>query len=160
MENCKVLIVDTDLSSAMVVLEICKSIGLVNCCTAQSSHEVMQCIQRGKIDLILLDITLETEYAGINLAKYLKHKYDIPCIFITGKTDAKTIDIAIQAGPYAYLPKPVDSKIFAANAAIWLYKIAQKRMRDNSNKKLRSLYHSDTGAKRISKTMSICNAIY
>jgi DNA-binding LytR/AlgR family response regulator len=64
-------------------------------------------------DLLLLDINIEGNDEGIELAKKYEGKKKV--IYITGQNDIKTIDKAIQYKPTAYLTKPIrKSELFAS----------------------------------------------
>jgi len=59
-------------------------------------------------DIILLDIYLTT-HNGIDILRSLKKKYNnIPIIMITGYADVKMAVIAIKAGAFDFLLKPID----------------------------------------------------
>lgn len=61
-------------------------------------------------DLVLMDINLEGELTGIDLARIFQGQRDTPIIFITSFEDKETFDKAKQTGPFAYLIKPFDPK--------------------------------------------------
>lgn len=147
MNKCNVLIVEDDPLSAQILSELCESIGFVICHTINNSHDAINLIAKCDIDLILLDIDLETENAGIHVAKIAKEKYNIPVVFVTGKTDDNSIHLASQTGAYCYLVKPINQKSFLANAKFALNKAAEMRLREDNRKKLLSLYHNTNECK-------------
>ncbi|WP_345124379.1 LytR/AlgR family response regulator transcription factor [Hymenobacter antarcticus] len=56
--------------------------------------------------LALLDITLNGELDGIDLAARLRARYGVPCVFVTSLADPETVARAKQATPLGYLLKP------------------------------------------------------
>ena len=66
------------------------------------------CLNEGP-DLAILDIRMP-EMTGIEVAKELGVKTDIPYIFLTAYGDEDTVKKAIIEGTYAYLIKPIDIK--------------------------------------------------
>jgi DNA-binding LytR/AlgR family response regulator len=59
-----------------------------------------------KPDLVILDIKLEEEKDGIDLAVLLKEKYKTPFIFLTANSDSTTLERAKKVRPLAFLVKP------------------------------------------------------
>lgn len=59
-----------------------------------------------KPDLCMLDINLESNKNGFDLATELQQKYKIPFVFLTSYADTNTITEAISYSPEAYLLKP------------------------------------------------------
>ena len=59
-----------------------------------------------KPDLVILDIKLEEEKDGIDLAFLLKEKYKTPFIFLTANSDSTTLERAKKVRPLAFLVKP------------------------------------------------------
>ena len=59
-------------------------------------------------DLILMDISLEGALNGIETAKILTRKYQIPIIFLTALSDKETLAEAKKSMPYGYIVKPFD----------------------------------------------------
>ncbi len=58
-------------------------------------------------DIALLDINLNSKNKGIELGRMMCTYYRKPFIFLTGSSDSHTLNDAINAGPSAYLTKPV-----------------------------------------------------
>jgi two-component system, LytTR family, response regulator LytT len=59
-----------------------------------------------EFDIALLDINLKSEESGIDIAKYLKQKVNVPFVFLTAYSDASTVEQAAAIHPAAYLVKP------------------------------------------------------
>ncbi len=59
-------------------------------------------------DLVLMDIHLEGELTGIDLARIFQGQRATPIIFITSFDDKETFGKAKQTAPYAYLIKPFE----------------------------------------------------
>lgn len=67
------------------------------------------------IDLVFLDINLEQEKNGIDIATLLNDKFKIPFIFLTSYSDPKTIKEASKTLPETYLTKPFnETQLFTA----------------------------------------------
>ena len=74
---------------------------------ASCAEDAIAFAKENALDCILLDINLNGEDGVETMAEIQKFQ-DIPFGFITGYSDAQTVDRAARLGPYGYLVKPVD----------------------------------------------------
>lgn len=82
---------------------------------ALSYDEAIESIEKEAPDLILLDIQLQGDRTGIDLAKKLEESYQVPFIYLTSNSDETTMNLAIDTNPSAFLIKPLNKKqLFAA----------------------------------------------
>jgi CheY-like chemotaxis protein len=59
-------------------------------------------------NVVLMDVNLEGNREGIEVARRLREQCDIPIVFVTGCTDSETIELLRSEVPGApVLPKPV-----------------------------------------------------
>jgi CheY-like chemotaxis protein len=66
-------------------------------------------------DIILMDIGLGGILSGIETARRIRAKADIPVIFLTAYNDPPRLSEAAEVSPYGYLTKPfVDKDLVAA----------------------------------------------
>jgi len=79
-------------------------------------------------DLVLMDITLSGKIDGIEAAKIINQKYNIPVIYLTAHQDDDTIEKSKLANPYGYLTKPLDDKEInsAINSGIYRFQVELK----------------------------------
>lgn len=68
-----------------------------------------------KPDLVLLDIHLDNNEEGIELAVRLREEYGIPVVFITGYSEASLFERARRARPAAFVRKPFSDAELAAS---------------------------------------------
>jgi PAS domain S-box-containing protein len=65
-------------------------------------------------DLVLMDIRLEGEIDGIQAAKIIYERFNIPVIYLSAYADDRTIEKAINSKPYGFLCKPfIDNELHA-----------------------------------------------
>lgn len=69
-------------------------------------EEVLNLVAATQPDLVLLDIQLEGEKTGTEIAKLLNSIHPLPVIFITALTQEPVFKEAMESDPYAYLVKP------------------------------------------------------
>ena len=74
-----------------------------------------------KIDVALLDINLNGELDGIDLANIIKAEYGIPFMFVTSYTDDKTLERAKHTSPIGYIIKPFTTEDLKTNLEIALF---------------------------------------
>ena len=73
-------------------------------------------------DLVLMDIRLRGEMDGIEAARQLQLRHDIPVIYLTAHTDRETLNRAKITGPFGYLAKPVSAATLPTSIELALYK--------------------------------------
>lgn len=81
-------------------------------------------------DVVLLDINLEEERDGIQLAKLINEKYHLPFLFLTAHSDKNTLQKAKDVNPGGYIVKPYNERTIAASIEIALsnyYAAANKK---------------------------------
>lgn len=59
-------------------------------------------------DVVLMDIALEGRLDGIETAEIIQQKYEIPIVFITAFSDAKTFERVKNNYSYGYITKPLN----------------------------------------------------
>lgn len=74
-----------------------------------------------QVEFILMDINLNDELDGIDLANIIKNEYGIPFMFVTSYTDDKTIERAKHTGPIGYIIKPFTTESLKTNLEIALF---------------------------------------
>ncbi|MEJ2468436.1 MAG: response regulator [Campylobacterales bacterium] len=108
MESYKVMIVEDDPVTAMNLQMALENQGYEVVATVDSSIQAPNKIKVYEPDIVLVDISLQEEADGIELAKYIREKHNLPFIYLTAHCDAAIIDQAKQTEPYGYIVKPFD----------------------------------------------------
>jgi DNA-binding LytR/AlgR family response regulator len=102
----KVLIVeDEELYADKMEMQLDK-LGYEHLATVDNSDEALREIETTLPDLILMDVNINGEYDGIELADMIHQKEDIPIIFITSLEDDMTFRRAKRTNPVGFLTKP------------------------------------------------------
>lgn len=89
---------------------------------AMSSAEVVKAIEASVPDLVLMDIRLRGEVDGIETAKLLKQRWDLPVVFLTAHSDETTVDRAKAVGAHGYLLKPFDERDLRTTVEVAIHK--------------------------------------
>ncbi len=133
MENKgKILIVEDNKSSATVLLYMLKTLGYVVCGVASSGETTLSILEKETPDLILMDIMIEGDIDGIDLALIVKKQYDIPVIFLSALSDDRSIQRAKGSTPYGYISKPFEVRDIKGTIEIALNKKSMEvKLREN-----------------------------
>jgi DNA-binding response OmpR family regulator len=78
-------------------------------------------------DLILMDIGLAGPLNGIQTARLIREKADIPVIFLTAYNDRSHLAEAAEVSPYGYLTKPFTAKDLVAALDAALTQVKSRR---------------------------------
>jgi len=101
-----ILIVEDDPVISELLSWRLKKLGYEVSGTAQSAYEALRQIEANPPDLILIDIMLQGEMDGIDLARQINIDYSIPFIYVTAYSDNETISRVIDTEPRGFLLKP------------------------------------------------------
>lgn len=96
---------------------------------AYDYEEAVQLLQKCIPDIAVLDVNLEDEKDGIDLAKLIKRTANIPFLFLTSYSDKATMDRVKETGPYAYIVKPFHKSTLLASLEIAVSNFEQSHKR-------------------------------
>ncbi|MGM0442398.1 MAG: diguanylate cyclase [Elusimicrobiota bacterium] len=111
MSKAKILIADNE-PDILKVLELRLTSAGYNILRAENGKQALKKARKKAPDLILLDIMMP-DFNGMEvMSALLKDNFtaDIPVIFLTAKTSAKSKVNGINMGAYDYVTKPYDAK--------------------------------------------------
>lgn len=80
-----------------------------------------------KPDLILMDIVLAGSMDGIETARQIQQKMDIPLVFLTAHADRERLERAFTTTPFAYLHKPLKARELELTLELALLRHRAKR---------------------------------
>ena len=69
-------------------------------------------------DAAILDVNLESEEDGIDIAGYINEKFQLPFLFLTSYSDKETLERAKKVKPSGYIVKPFNEKTLLASLEI------------------------------------------
>jgi len=102
----KILIVEDELDLAENLEEILSVIGYKVSAIISHSSMVLDYLNRSQPDLILMDVLIDGEMDGIDLARKIKETYQVPIIFLTAYSDKMILDRISKVIYEGYLLKP------------------------------------------------------
>ena len=121
----KILIVEDQFIEANNIRLILKEAGYSVLPLAASVPQALNILQQESADLVLLDILLEGEQSGIDLAKILKGR-GFPFVYLSANSDKSTLEKAKATEPYGFLVKPLRKKDVLIMLEVALYLHQQK----------------------------------
>lgn len=122
--SSKLLIVEDEVIVAMDIAAKLEKAGYEVSGFVSNAKDCLEKLKGYSIDLILLDINIEGDTDGIELAKLINGYYKVPFIFLTSYYDKNTIARAKETSPKAYLIKPFNVEELVANVEMALFKSA------------------------------------
>lgn len=132
MESKKILIVEDDEITALNLSLSLKKQGYEVVSTCENMMDAKREIELLSPDIILIDISLQKSNDGIELAKDIREKQNIPFIFLTSYSDDDIISEAKMTEPYGYIVKPFDPHSLHATIQVALFKY-EKEMENSSH---------------------------
>ncbi len=115
--------------------------------TADSGEKAVRTVEtESGIDLILMDITLESDTDGIETATKILEKHDLPLIFLSSHTDREVVEKTEGITSYGYIVKNSGEMVIIASIKM-AFNLFEARMKEKakgeaqekSEKKYRSL---------------------
>jgi PAS domain S-box-containing protein len=123
----KVLIVEDERLVALDLSQMVTRFGFEVCGIASNGDEAIQMVSSLKPDIVLLDIFIEGNSDGIDVASRIRAMNDIPFIYVTASSDAETFERAKLTQPYGYIIKPFEEHSVYAAIETALYKSNAER---------------------------------
>lgn len=125
MAEIKILVVEDEWIIAEDICTKLQKAGYEVIGRAANSEEVMQTISKNIPDLILMDIALDGDEDGIEIAKKVKAIKDIPIVFLTNIYNTITIKRAQEVKPANYLLKPFNEHQLLLSIEYALYFVSE-----------------------------------
>ncbi|HLO60025.1 MAG TPA: response regulator [Bacteroidales bacterium] len=108
MSAVKIFIAEDELIIAEDIRGMLNDMGHTVTGIAVDIKEAEEILSHEMPDIALIDIHLKGVDDGIDLASIIRKKMDIPVIFITSYSDAKTVERAKHVMPDGYIVKPFE----------------------------------------------------
>jgi PAS domain S-box-containing protein len=113
--------------------------------TVSTGEEAIELIEMSNPDLVILDIVLKGEMNGIDTAKEILKKYDVPLIYLTAYGDRDTVKMARETKPLGYIVKPYKQEDLYSTIEVALHTHEMKNKMKESERKYRNLVETIHG---------------
>ncbi|MCJ8291130.1 MAG: response regulator [Crocinitomicaceae bacterium] len=94
--------------------------------------EAIEMIDTQSPDLIILDINLEEEKNGIQVAQYIQKNHNTPFIYLTSHIDSDTLSLAKETSPSGYLTKPFHFESLYTTIEVALHNFKKEKNTDET----------------------------
>ena len=138
-ELTRILIVEDEGIVAFDIKQLLLNLGYVVAGVVSTGEEAIEQIEETPIDLILMDISLEGEMDGIEAAKRIQGRLDVPIIYLTAHSDKNTLERAKVTDPFGYIVKPFDKPTLHTSIEMAIYKHRMKKQLDEKDETFRNL---------------------
>lgn len=102
---------------------------------ASSKAEALALLEHLQVDLVLMDIQLHGVSEGIDAAREVRERFDLPVIYLTAHSDSDTLEKAKLTEPYGYILKPFEDREVLAAIETAVYKhTTEKHLRETERK--------------------------
>ena len=106
MSQAKILIIEDEVAIACDISFNLEAHGYNVVGVFHNAEDGLDFLKNKSVDLVMLDINLEGEMTGIDLASYIDKELGIPFVFLTSYSDQDTVNRAAHTFPAGYLVKP------------------------------------------------------
>ncbi len=104
----KILIVEDELIVAMDIERMLVAFGHEVCEKVSLGERALEVVEAKRPDLILMDINLKGKLDGVETARRIKSRFDIPIIFMTASVEDKVKGWKDELKVSDYIKKPID----------------------------------------------------
>ncbi len=118
MNKTKILIVEDEALIADNLAATIEELNYEVTDVCANAEDALKSIRKNAPDICLLDVNIEGEIDGIDLAELIHKKIQTQHIFLTSFSDSSTIERAKKTTPSAYIIKPYTSKEVEVNLAL------------------------------------------
>ena len=127
MAEARILVVEDQAMVATALESLLVSFGYVVPAILAYGEEVLGQVDRLQPDLILMDISLQGAMDGVQAAQEVRTRYDLPIIYLTARSDTRTLERANITEPYGYILKPFEGRELQLTIEMALHKYRLER---------------------------------
>lgn len=139
-----ILVVEDEILVATDIEETLLSLGYkVQNCVASGKAAISE-VEKNLPDLILMDIMLKGDMTGIEAARLITQKHDVPVIYLTANADIATIEKAKISLPYGYIIKPFTERDLQTNIEIARFKFENDMKAKLESDQFRKFFKQDS----------------
>lgn len=129
MPEGRIFIVEDEIVIVRGLEEALGKLGYTVCGFAFAAEEALPRIERAGPDLVLVDIFLRGRMDGIELARVLITRFQIPIIYITAYSNREVLERAKLTDPFGYIVKPFRERQLKVNIELALERASREKRR-------------------------------
>jgi CheY-like chemotaxis protein len=106
MTSAKIMIVEDEPITAEDLQEALIEMGYTVNAMVSTAADAIREAERTRPDLIIMDIHIRGDIDGVDAARTIRQRFDIPAVYLTAHADAETLSRAKLAEPLGTLSSP------------------------------------------------------
>ncbi|MBW1723014.1 MAG: response regulator [Deltaproteobacteria bacterium] len=106
MAKAKIMIVEDEAITAVSIRRVLMIQGYEVCELAATGEQAIERVEKERPDLVLMDILLAGSMDGIEAAREIQRRLDIPVVFLTGYHDEDLLEKTRHLKSVSFLLKP------------------------------------------------------
>jgi len=139
MAHVRILVVEDAAIVAKSVEDNLKKLGYDVAAVTASGEEAVRLAAETRPDLVLMDIMLQGEMDGVEVAEQIRARFDIPVVYLTAYAEDEILQRAKITEPFGYLLKPFEAGELRVTIETALYKHDMDKRLKESEKRYRQL---------------------
>lgn len=136
------MVVEDEIIVAKNIQERLDKLGYSVLAMVTSGEEAVKIAGEMHPDLVIMDIKLAGDMDGIEAAEEIRHRYDIPVVYLTAYGTEEILQRAKISEPYGYIIKPFEERELQSNIEIALYKHKMENKLKKSKEHLHNIINS------------------
>lgn len=109
-EKIKLLIVENEITLAEDIALRLTEAGYLITGIAANVDDALDILQNKRVDVAILDIFLQGEKDGVDLAEIINERFKIPFLFLSSYANKPLVERARKVKPFAYMLKPFNDR--------------------------------------------------
>ncbi|MFQ3583875.1 MAG: response regulator, partial [Cyanobacteriota bacterium] len=140
-----ILVVEDEKIIAKDIATVLKKFGYTVPAIASSGEEAMRRLEESPVDLVLMDIVLKGDIDGVEAAKRITERFNIPVVHLTAYADDDTLARVKETQPFGYIIKPFKERELYTTIEIALHNhqqsIENRKLEEKKIEELRQNLH-------------------
>jgi signal transduction histidine kinase len=138
-KRARILVVEDEAIVARDIASQVEALGYEAVGIAANAEHAIHMAERERPNLVLMDIQLSGAVDGIVAASTIRHRFNLPIVFLTAFAADEVLERAKLTEPFGYILKPFSERELSTTLAMALYKHeAETRLR-NTTRQLKAL---------------------
>lgn len=127
MAEGRILVVEDEHIVAMGIKKMLKSLGYTVTGVASSGKDAISKAESTFPDVVLMDIMLKGDMDGVDAAKEIRERFNVPVVYLTAYSDNNILERAKKTEPFGYIIKPFDEKDLHSSLEVALHRYRKEK---------------------------------
>jgi PAS domain S-box-containing protein len=136
MTPARIMIVEDERITAEDLQDILQHLGYSVTAVVSTGADAIREAELTSPDLVMMDIRIKGDMDGVEAARVIRQRFDIPAVYLTAHADVETLSRAKLAEPLGYIIKPFQESELQASIEMALHKQSVDRQSKQSQERL------------------------